>query len=92
MKPGNWIEVANETGGNYGYWDKYAASTPLGRPGRPEELADAIVWLLSDAASCVTGTIFDVSGGCCPCFRDRAITGFGKFPEDESVRRRRRYR
>lgn len=32
-----------------------------GRPGRPEEVADAIVWLLSDAASRVMGTILDVA-------------------------------
>jgi NAD(P)-dependent dehydrogenase (short-subunit alcohol dehydrogenase family) len=36
---------------------------PLGRPGRPEEIAEAIVWLLSDAASYTTGAILDVSGG-----------------------------
>ena len=39
------------------------ASTPLGRPGRPQEIAEAIVWLLSDEASYVTGALLDVSGG-----------------------------
>jgi NAD(P)-dependent dehydrogenase (short-subunit alcohol dehydrogenase family) len=33
------------------------------RGGRPEEVADAILWLLSEEASYVTGTILDVSGG-----------------------------
>jgi NAD(P)-dependent dehydrogenase (short-subunit alcohol dehydrogenase family) len=39
------------------------AATPMGRPGRPAEVAAAIVWLLSDAASYTTGAILDVSGG-----------------------------
>jgi NAD(P)-dependent dehydrogenase (short-subunit alcohol dehydrogenase family) len=38
-------------------------STPLGRPGAPEEVAEAVLWLMSEAASYVTGAILDVSGG-----------------------------
>jgi NAD(P)-dependent dehydrogenase (short-subunit alcohol dehydrogenase family) len=33
------------------------------RGGKPEEVAAAILWLLSDEASYITGTIIDVSGG-----------------------------
>ena len=39
------------------------AQTPLGRSGHADEVARAIVWLLSDAASYVTGALLDVSGG-----------------------------
>lgn len=39
------------------------AQTPLGRPGTAEEVARAIVWLLSDAASYVNGALLDVSAG-----------------------------
>jgi NAD(P)-dependent dehydrogenase (short-subunit alcohol dehydrogenase family) len=36
------------------------------RPGQPEEVAEAILWLLSDASSYTTGTIVDVAGGAEP--------------------------
>jgi NAD(P)-dependent dehydrogenase (short-subunit alcohol dehydrogenase family) len=39
-----------------------AADTPLGRAGRPEEVAESIAWLLSDKASLVTGAILNVMG------------------------------
>ena len=40
-----------------------APTVPLGRIGTPDEVADAVLWLLSDAASYVTGAIVPVSGG-----------------------------
>lgn len=36
---------------------------PLGRPGRPEEVAALICWLASDEASFTTGQCYDISGG-----------------------------
>lgn len=36
---------------------------PMGRAGRAEEVADAVMFLLSDAASYITGTFLNVSGG-----------------------------
>jgi NAD(P)-dependent dehydrogenase (short-subunit alcohol dehydrogenase family) len=39
------------------------ATAPLGRPGSAEEIAEAAVWLISDAASYVTGALLDVAGG-----------------------------
>ncbi|MDB4968696.1 MAG: 3-oxoacyl-[acyl-carrier-protein] reductase [Myxococcales bacterium] len=36
---------------------------PLGRPGRPEEIADAVAWLCSDGAGYITGTVLGVDGG-----------------------------
>ena len=41
----------------------YLSAQPIGRMGRPEELAEAVVWLCSDAASFVTGHAFPVDGG-----------------------------
>jgi NAD(P)-dependent dehydrogenase (short-subunit alcohol dehydrogenase family) len=40
-----------------------ASSIPMGRPAQVAEVAEPIAWLLSDAASFVTGTCIDVSGG-----------------------------
>lgn len=42
---------------------RIGAQTPMGRPGTADEVAEAIVWLLSDAASYVNGTLLDVGGG-----------------------------
>jgi NAD(P)-dependent dehydrogenase (short-subunit alcohol dehydrogenase family) len=48
---------------NPGYKDVLIAHTPNGRLGRPEEVAEAAVWLCSDAASLVNGSILPVDGG-----------------------------
>jgi NAD(P)-dependent dehydrogenase (short-subunit alcohol dehydrogenase family) len=42
--------------------ERVGPTLPMRRPGRPEEVAEAILWLLSDSASYVAGTILGVSG------------------------------
>jgi NAD(P)-dependent dehydrogenase (short-subunit alcohol dehydrogenase family) len=43
--------------------EQMIASEPVGRMGHPEEVAEAVVWLCSDAASFVTGHTMTVDGG-----------------------------
>jgi NAD(P)-dependent dehydrogenase (short-subunit alcohol dehydrogenase family) len=43
--------------------EKFNAMTPIGHIGKPEEIANAVVWLLSDKASFVTGHTLLVDGG-----------------------------
>ena len=42
---------------------RFGPTMPIGRAGAPEEVAEAIVWLLSDKASYVTGEIVNITGG-----------------------------
>jgi sorbitol-6-phosphate 2-dehydrogenase len=43
--------------------EDYSHKIPLGRPGRLEEIADLVSWLLSDRASYITGTTINITGG-----------------------------
>lgn len=43
--------------------DRIKDSIPMRRGGQPEEVANAILWLLSDEASYVTGTFVELAGG-----------------------------
>ncbi len=63
VRPGLIETEIHASGGQPDRAQRLGASTPLGRAGRAEEVAEAIVWLLSDAASYTTGAILDVAGG-----------------------------
>jgi NAD(P)-dependent dehydrogenase (short-subunit alcohol dehydrogenase family) len=46
-----------------GRLERVAPMVPVGRAGEPEEIADTVLYLLSDQASYMTGTVVTVSGG-----------------------------
>jgi NAD(P)-dependent dehydrogenase (short-subunit alcohol dehydrogenase family) len=51
------------SGGEPGRVDRVKAFVPLRRGGQPEEVAQAVLWLLSDEAGFTTGSFIDVTGG-----------------------------
>jgi NAD(P)-dependent dehydrogenase (short-subunit alcohol dehydrogenase family) len=63
VRPGLIETEIHASGGEPGRVDRLGPSLPMGRGGTAEEVAEAILWLLSDRASYVTGSFIDVSGG-----------------------------
>ena len=63
VRPGLIDTEIHASGGEPGRVDRVKASVPMRRGGSPDEVAHAILWLLSDEASYVTGALLDVSGG-----------------------------
>ena len=63
VRPGFIYTGLHAKGGEPGRVDRVKSMVPMQRGGQPEEVAAAILWLLSEEASFVTGTILDVSGG-----------------------------
>jgi len=63
VRPGYIYTELHAQGGEPGRVDRVKQYVPLKRGGQPEEVARAILWLLSDEASFSTGTFIDVTGG-----------------------------
>jgi NAD(P)-dependent dehydrogenase (short-subunit alcohol dehydrogenase family) len=63
VRPGIIYTDIHASGGEPGRVDRVKAFVPLRRGGQPEEVARAILWLLSDESSYSTGAFIDVSGG-----------------------------
>jgi NAD(P)-dependent dehydrogenase (short-subunit alcohol dehydrogenase family) len=56
-------EIHERSSGDAGRLERIAPRIPMGRVGEPEEIAEAVLFLMSDRASYVTGTTITVSGG-----------------------------
>lgn len=63
VAPGLIHTDIHASGGEPGRVDRLKDAVPMQRGGQPEEVARAILWLLSDAASYTTGACIDVAGG-----------------------------
>ncbi len=63
VRPGPIDTDIHASGGQSDRAARLGAATALGRAGRADEVAEAILWLLSDASSYVTGALLDVSAG-----------------------------
>lgn len=63
VRPGPILTDIHDVHGGGAAARTIGANGPLGRAGEPEEIAEAVLWLLSDAASYVHGTTIDVTGG-----------------------------
>ena len=63
VRPGVIYTDIHADGGEPGRVDRVKSAVPMLRGGQPEEVARAILWLLSDEASYSTGAILDVTGG-----------------------------
>jgi NAD(P)-dependent dehydrogenase (short-subunit alcohol dehydrogenase family) len=63
VRPGFIYTDLHAKGGEPQRVERVKAMVPMQRGGQPEDVANAILWLLSQEASYITGTIVDVSGG-----------------------------
>jgi len=63
VRPGVILTDIHASGGEPDRPYKLGAMAPLGRPGTADEVGEAILWLLADESSYVTGAILDVAGG-----------------------------
>jgi NAD(P)-dependent dehydrogenase (short-subunit alcohol dehydrogenase family) len=63
VRPGHIYTEMHASGGEPNRVERVKAAVPMKRGGNPEEVAHAILWLLSDEASYVTGSFIDVAGG-----------------------------
>ena len=63
VRPGIVRTEIHASGGQPNRLERIAPLVPMLRPGEPEEIASAILWLLSDEASYASGALLDVAGG-----------------------------
>jgi len=63
VRPGVIHTDIHAQGGEPNRIDRVKSQIPMQRVGYPEEVANAILWLLSEEASYITGAILDVTGG-----------------------------
>lgn len=63
VAPGMIATEIHAAGGDAGRLERIGNAVPIGRPGTAEEVAEPILWLLSEEARYTTGTVLRVAGG-----------------------------
>jgi len=79
--PGATLTAMTREGLDPAVRDSVARLIPMGRWATPEDQANAVLFLVSDMASMITGAVLDVDGG--------ILLGFGDYPSDMARRERR---
>lgn len=62
VRPATIVTEAHDTDGS-DHYDRMSRLIPMGRPGQPEEVAETVLFLLSEKASFITAALVDVTGG-----------------------------
>ncbi len=63
VSPGTALTEIHAAAGEPGRPERVAARIPMRRAANPEEIAEAVLWLISERSSYVTGTVLKVAGG-----------------------------
>lgn len=63
VRPGLIVTDIHAASGQPDRVERLKDQVPMGRAGEPEEVAEVILWLLSEKASYVTATLVDVAAG-----------------------------
>jgi NAD(P)-dependent dehydrogenase (short-subunit alcohol dehydrogenase family) len=63
VRPGLINTDLHAIGGDAQRAQRFGSTVPMGREGEPKEIAESVMWLLSDSASYVVGALVDVGGG-----------------------------
>jgi NAD(P)-dependent dehydrogenase (short-subunit alcohol dehydrogenase family) len=63
VRPATIVTEAHAADGGADHYERMARLIPMGRPGQPREIADVVMFLMSEGASFTTAALVDVTGG-----------------------------
>lgn len=63
VRPATIVTEAHAADGGADHYERMAQLIPMGRPGQPREIADVVMFLMSEGSSFMTAALLDVTGG-----------------------------